>query len=87
MHVTETQTHRARKRHRCQWCWQFIETGELYRRYRVFDGDASTVRMHPECYDAMQDDAADAGGFIEWTPGQERPAIDASIAATRKEEQ
>ncbi len=74
MATTRTETHKALKRHRCSWCWQFIETSEVYKRYRVFSsGDAGTVRLHPECYDAMQQEAQEEGGFIEWTPGQERP--------------
>lgn len=64
----------ARKRHRCDWCWQAIEIGRPYRRYRVFaQGEASTVREHPECYEAMCEAAEEEGGWIEWTPGQERP--------------
>jgi hypothetical protein len=75
MHTTPTETHKAQKRHRCLWCWQFIEPGETYNRYRVYNDDgASTVKMHPECHDAMQEEALQEGGFIEWTPGQERPA-------------
>jgi hypothetical protein len=75
MNVTETETHRARNQHRCDWCQQFIAVGETYRRYRWFaEGEVATVRMHPECYDAMQEYATDAGGFVEWTPGQDRPA-------------
>lgn len=71
---TEPETYKAKKRHRCEWCWQFIEPGERYKRYRWFDGgEASTVKMHDECYGAMQDAAAEEGGYIEWTPGQERP--------------
>lgn len=73
--MTPTEQHKARKQHRCDWCWQFIVVGETYKRYRYYNGgDAGTVRMHPECYEAMQDAASEEGGFIEWTPGQERPA-------------
>ena len=72
--MTETTTQNAAKRHRCSWCWQSIEVGEEYKRYRVFhQGDAGTVKMHPECFDAMQQEADEEGGFFEWTPGQERP--------------
>jgi len=73
-HSTEPTTQRARKRHRCTWCWQFIEMGEQYKRYRFFDcGDAGTVKMHPECFDAMQVEAKEWGGYFEWTPSMERP--------------
>lgn len=72
---TETTTHCAIKQHRCTWCWQFIEPGEQYRRYRFFDGgDVGTVKMHPECFDAMQAEVAEWGYGFEWTPCQERPA-------------
>ena len=52
-----------------------IEPGDTYLRYRFFDcGDAGTVKMHPECYEAMQEEAKQEGGFMEWTPGEhERP--------------
>lgn len=64
----------ARKRHRCNWCWELITIGESYRRYRVFMyGDADTIRMHPECYDAMCAESEEEGGWIEWIPGQPRP--------------
>ncbi len=73
-HSTEPTIQRALKQHRCTWCWQFIDQGEQYKRYRFFDcGDAGTVKMHLECFDAMQDEARECGGFFEWTPGMERP--------------
>ncbi len=73
-YVTETEAHKARKSHRCKWCWQHIELGTEYRRYRYYvGGEAGTVKMHPECYDAMQDEAREEGGWYEWTPGRERP--------------
>lgn len=75
MYSTPTETHKAKKQHRCEWCWQFIEAGETYSRYRFYnDGEAGTVKMHPECYEVMQDEASNEGGWYEWTPGQERPA-------------
>jgi hypothetical protein len=74
MYTTPTETHNAMKQHRCDWCYQSIHSGETYMRYRVYaDGDAGTVKMHPECYYSMQDEARNEGGLIEWTPGQERP--------------
>lgn len=76
---TETTTQKANKPHRCTWCWQRIGVGETYNRYRFFDGgDAGTVKMHPECYDAMLDAAREEGGWIEWTPGMERPSTKAA---------
>ena len=71
---TEPTTQKAVKRHHCTWCWQPIEPGEQYKRYRYFDGgDAGTVKMHPECFDVMEEEAAEWGPDFEWTPGQERP--------------
>lgn len=34
MHMTEVETHKARKAHRCEWCWQRIDEGTEYKRYR-----------------------------------------------------
>lgn len=66
---------KAIKTHRCTWCWQAINVGDTYHRYRYFDGaDAGTVKMHPECHGAMLQQAQEDGGYTEWIPGQERPA-------------
>jgi len=74
MHATAVETHKARKTHRCEWCWQRIAECSEYKRYRYYNGgDAGTVKMHPECYEAMQEAAHEEGGWIEWTPGQDRP--------------
>ena len=74
MSQTEAKTHKARIRHRCLWCWQFIEVGETYTRYRWFgDDEPGTVKAHPECYEAILEAAREDGGVCEWTPGQERP--------------
>jgi hypothetical protein len=73
--MTAIVEHKARKRHRCDWCWQFIFPGEQYKRYRYFQDseEAGKVKMHPECCDAMLEEARQEGGWIEWTPGQDRP--------------
>ena len=72
--MTATTTQRAKKFHRCSWCWEEIQIGETYARYRYFDyGEAGTCKMHPECLSAMEDAAREEGGWIEWTPGQDRP--------------
>lgn len=79
--MSETETLKAAKAHRCTWCWQRIEPGELYRRYRWWNGgDAGTEKMHPECHDAMTDAAEEEGGWFEWVPGMERPAPNASLS-------
>jgi len=76
---TTPETLKARKQHCCTWCYEHIEIGRLYMRYRYFDlGDAGTVKMHPECMSAMEDMADEEGGNIEWTPGEfERPKVTA----------
>lgn len=72
--MTDPKEHRAAKVHRCSWCWGAIATGDVYQRYRYFcTGEAGTCKMHPECLDAMREAAHEDGGWIEWTPGQERP--------------
>ena len=43
----------ARKQHRCHWCGEMINIGDPYSRW--FDYDvALTVKVHPECFDAMK---------------------------------
>ena len=82
MYATEIETHKAKKQHRCDWCWQFVNADETYKRYRYYNGgDVGTVKMHPECHDVMQDEAREEGGWFEWTPGQERPAPSNAIYA------
>lgn len=65
---------KAAKVHRCIWCWQHIEAGERYMDERsVYDGELQVHKWHPECLEAMEKEASEEGGMIEWTPGQERP--------------
>lgn len=84
--MSEVETPTAVKQHKCCWCGQMIEAGEQYRRYRYWcDGDAGTVKLHAECFEAMQDEAAYEGGWIEWTPGSgERPNAEVSGAASSR---
>lgn len=61
----------AKKRHRCSWCAEGIEVGETYKRYRWYGDDGpATVKMHPECYDAMEEMAAEEGPGFEFAPGE-----------------
>lgn len=78
MYATLAMTHKTRSDRRCDWCYTKIVTGDLYKRYRFYDGgNAYTVQMHPECYEAMGDAAKEEGGWIEWTPGDfERPKVE-----------
>lgn len=65
----------AAKTHGCSWCGEHIVQGMPYTRWRCFDGgDAGTVKVHPECRDALFAEAEAEGGWLEFTPGdQERP--------------
>lgn len=81
MYCTDTETLKARKPHVCMSCGQRIEVGETYKRWRTYDsGDAGTSKMHPECLQMHNDDAAgEGGGPWEYCPfSYERPeTIDA----------
>lgn len=74
-YATEATTHRARKPKRCSWCYELIVVKEPYRRYRCFnDGSVTTISMHQECFDDMQEAAQQEGGWYEWIPGSaDRP--------------
>ena len=75
-YATQTETHNALKSHRCSWCSDRIDVGTVYRRYRFYDGvDAGTVKMHTECYDVMNVEAEEEGGWFEWSTVMERPKI------------
>ena len=60
----------AKNPHICSWCNERIEAGESYKRWRWFDcGDASTVKMHPECNDALN--GMEPGDVNDgWYPGE-----------------
>lgn len=75
MYCTEAVTLKARKVHRCMSCGEDIFVGDTYKRWRCYDnGDASTVKMHPECY-AMH--CEDADGSWEFTPySHDRPSAE-----------
>lgn len=60
----------AKNNHSCSWCNQKIAAGEPYKKYRWFDGgDASTIKMHPECLDACDELVAIEKEPIEFYPG------------------
>lgn len=72
--VLSTAARIARKPHRCIWCWQSIQKGEAYvYEASVNHGDLQSHHFHPECYEAMHEAADYEGGYVEWTPGMERP--------------
>lgn len=65
--VSVTKSRRVRQ---CTWCGEQVKIGEPYKAYRFKDGgDTGHVTMHPECYSAMQEMAADEGGWFEWSIG------------------
>jgi hypothetical protein len=71
--VSETFHHTSvkasRKERHCDWCAEMIEIGQPYESYRWADGsDGGTVRMHPECYAAMQQECQD-NPDVEWCAG------------------
>lgn len=73
MTFTQTETKhipKAAKSHSCSWCAELIPAKTSYFRWRCFDSqDAGTVKMHPECYAALQKtpryEVQDG-----WAPGQ-----------------
>lgn len=68
---------KAKKRHRCTWCGEWIEPGESYTKEFVkVDGDPSWNKLHPECDEAVDDLASSEGGTCTYTPyDNERPAV------------
>lgn len=64
--VTITTEHVARRKQgACSICGTTIDLGQKYQRWRYFDqGDASTVTVHPDCWDLMQEH-----DIREWTVG------------------
>ncbi len=79
--MTQVSIHKAmRKPHICEWCGEKISIGDTYHRYRYFCyGDTGVVKMHPECMAAMESEAHNDGGWIEFTPhSAERPNAIAS---------
>ena len=56
MHIGSVTVQRARKRHRCWWCSEWIEPGEEYIRWCEVDADQFVVtKCHPECEQAWLD--------------------------------
>ena len=56
MHFTEPTIHKATQEHQCSWCGEIISCDQHYNRYRWFeDGEASTIKIHPECLAAMDE--------------------------------
>ena len=80
MFCTDTETHTARKVHRCDSCGELIQPGEVYKRWRCYDDTVCTCRMHPECLQMHQDDADGySWEFSRW--GNERPPRQQEVSA------
>lgn len=70
-HSTEIENIKsAKKEHVCSWCATKIAQGESYKRCRWYDSqDASTVKMHHDCYGAALDLSED--GRFEFEFGEQ----------------
>jgi hypothetical protein len=64
---------KARKEHRCEWCYQKILIGEVHARFvGKWEGEFQDWRVHKECEAIMQKEDL----FDGFTPGEgERPQI------------
>lgn len=60
---------RAAHQHQCDWCGELINKGFGYHKWTVFHERVDTCRLHPECYDAMEEVRERDPHFNEWTPG------------------
>jgi len=65
----------AQKAHRCIWCGESIAAASPYIDERsVYDRELQRHKWHPECYDAMHEEAHNEGGELEFCPHEnERP--------------
>lgn len=68
----EPVSRKARKDHRCTYCGEAIQRGEVYSEQTgVWDGKAFRSRFHSECFEDLCD------GEGEFTPySQDRPRKD-----------
>ena len=63
---------KARKPHRCIWCGERIEVGEIYRREKsIYDGNMQDHKWHIECDEASAEHFRDSDGFDAYE--NERP--------------
>ena len=69
---------KSRKRRRCTWCAEIIETGQPYESYRFADsGDVGHVILHPECMVAQLEMGRREKYGFTWSPGDfKRGSID-----------
>lgn len=82
-HATPTHP-KARKEHRCIYCYGPILAGEKYAQQTGFyDGRAYRNKFHAECFEDCADEARFSGG--EFTPGcaDYPPRVQAIVDARR----
>ena len=52
--MRETMVKKTRKRHRCEWCPEWIEVGQAaMNRAYVWEGEFHHGYLHPECWEAL----------------------------------
>lgn len=79
---------RTRKPHRCEWCFETIEAGGAAEYHVcISGGEFCSYYLHPECSEALWEEAHSEGGSDEWTPGDGRGFRPASSAETDGKEQ
>jgi hypothetical protein len=60
-YATPAETHKARLQHVCDWCGEAINPGANYQRWRYYGDRVSTVKAHPECFEAAGELASEWG--------------------------
>lgn len=61
----------CRKPYLCDWCGERIKLDDAMSTWGWFtNGSGTTIRVHPECHDAMLEDAGH--GYFEFSPGENR---------------
>ncbi len=66
-YMLRTWNPKARKAHRCSWCGEDIEVGEVHSAWvGIYDGFYQG-RMHIECIDAFNREDPYEGEFEEWS--------------------
>lgn len=64
----------GRKDYRCEWCGQWIPTGEKHAHFVCkWEGDFQNWRMHLECHDDANESGELTDGFMPYE--HERPKV------------
>jgi hypothetical protein len=70
MQLGSVTVRRARKRHECWWCSEWIESGEHYAKWVWKDGgDLLPVKVHLECRTAWAEIGDEGVGFGDFCRG------------------